>query len=130
MTVNEVLMDWRNREYYLVNLKFNHNEQIQNLKLNIKSLKVKPPFNHFREEPTSENTKKCPYHWWMWAYDGTHCQLLGIDDIRPTDMISVRKEDEEAFLELLQTTKLSYLHGFPIHKYSKIIKLTKEACKQ
>ena len=126
MTVNEVVMDWRSREYYLVTL-FNHNEQIQELKLNIKSLKVKPPFNHFREEPTSENTKKCPYHWWMWAYDGTHCQLLGIDDIRPTCMISVRKEDEVEFLKLIQSNGV---FGSPNYRYIKTIKLTKEICKQ
>jgi len=97
-------MDYRIRDYYLVNLNYlTHNMRIRNFKLAAPSLKISPAHYHIRSNKHSQD-----------YINGCYWQML----------ISCRKEDSEALEYELRKAERRDDYG------SRFFKLSKELCGQ
>lgn len=103
-------MDYRGRNYYLVKIDcWTYNMRLQHLKLVAPSLKIHPPYNHFKNNDSD--------------YDAAFTRKLGLGGYRQM-MLSCRKEDSEAVE--YELNKAERRDGCS----SRVLKLNKEMCKQ
>ena len=103
-------MDYRERDYYLVRLDcLTYHMRMQHLKLAAPSLKVHPPYNHFKNNDSD--------------YDAVFTRKLGLGGYWQM-MLSCRKEDSGAVEYELRKAERRDGYG------SRVLKLNKEMCEQ
>ncbi len=103
-------MDYRERNYYLVRLDcWDYAMRMQYLKLAAPSLKIHPPYNHFKNNDSD--------------YDAIFTHKLGLGGYWQM-MLSCRKEDSEAVEYELSKAERRDGYG------SRVLKLNKEMCGQ
>lgn len=96
-------MDYRNRKYYLVQIKNNESMKIKELKSVVPSLKINPPYGHFVRH----------------IFDGRFSYITNV--YQPTAMLSCLKEDSEILEHELNNIKLNIGRSY--------YELTKSVCK-
>lgn len=91
-------MDYRERKYYLVAF-IDHNQSIINLKEKIHSIKIHPPYNHFRNNESINTLKfireRMGYNW---EFNHVHDNYAGYGYIE--NLISCRKEECDLLEEI------------------------------
>lgn len=112
-------MDWRERNYYLVNLNYSktdwwverhdnygikHDTYLNRIRREVKSIKISAPYKHFKNNGRE--------------YDGDIKEIGYVQQ-----MFSCKKSESELFEEFMASI---YEHD----KYTKIIKMSKEKCGQ
>ena len=104
-------MDWRERNYYLVKTnEYSYKMRHEHYKLAAPSLKIHPPYNHFKKWIGSDN------------YDAYHKKTTGMFYVQ--EMLSCKIEDSDALeYELREARRRD-------GRKSNFVKITKDMCGQ
>lgn len=122
-------MDYRERKYYLIHTAFFYDEYIDKLKSLIPSLKIHPPYNHFR------NNENINYLNDIRRKNGYEvCDDIDIHDLAAgygyaSNMISCRIEESQLLDEICKSCKTKF-HFHPDFRWMKLVELTKDICNQ